>query len=97
MIVDRASGPFGEVGGIPDMIPMSVGEEEGVGFKFFFAEKIEETFGGIYREEVTVEVEEVGIGGGEATGEDEGIWHVGLFTKKSGKSQSGEFRSWKFR
>ena len=36
MIVNRATGPFRNVGGIPDMVPMSVGEKEGVRFDFPF-------------------------------------------------------------
>ena len=36
MIVNRATGPFRNLGGIPDMIPMSVGEKEGVRFYFLF-------------------------------------------------------------
>jgi len=36
MIVNRATGPFRNVGGIPDMVPMSVGEKEGVRFYFLF-------------------------------------------------------------
>ena len=36
MIVNRATGPFRNVGGIPDMVPMSVGEKEGVRFDFLF-------------------------------------------------------------
>ena len=34
MVVDRATSPFGEVGGIPDVIPVAVGEKEGVGLDF---------------------------------------------------------------
>jgi len=36
MIVNRTSGPFRNVGGIPDMVPMPVGEKEGVRFDFLF-------------------------------------------------------------
>jgi len=36
MIVNRTAGPFRNVGGIPDMVPMSVGEKEGVRFDFLF-------------------------------------------------------------
>lgn len=32
MVVDGASGPLGEGGGVPDMIPVAMGEKEGVGF-----------------------------------------------------------------
>ena len=66
MVVDGATGPFGEVGGIPDVIPVAVGEEEGVRLELFFLQKIEEALGGIDGEAVAVEVEKVGVGGGEA-------------------------------
>ena len=36
MIVNRATGPFRNVGSIPDVVPMSVGEKEGVRFNFLF-------------------------------------------------------------
>jgi len=34
MVVDGATGPFSEVGGIPDVVPVAVGEKEGVGLDF---------------------------------------------------------------
>ncbi len=34
MVVDGAIGPFSEVGGIPDVVPVAVGEKEGVGLDF---------------------------------------------------------------
>jgi len=34
MVVDRATSPFGEVGGIPDVIPVTMGQKEGVGLDF---------------------------------------------------------------
>jgi hypothetical protein len=34
MVVGRATSPFGEVGGIPDVVPVAVGEKEGVGLDF---------------------------------------------------------------
>ena len=36
MIVNGTTGPFRNVGGIPDVVPMSVGEKEGVRFDFLF-------------------------------------------------------------
>ena len=39
MVVDRAAGPVGEVGGVPEVVPVAVGEEEGVGLEFFFLRK----------------------------------------------------------
>jgi hypothetical protein len=35
MIVNGAFGPFGKVSCVPDVIPMSMGEKEGVRFEFF--------------------------------------------------------------
>ena len=34
MVVDRATSPFGEVGGIPDVIPVAMGEKERARFDF---------------------------------------------------------------
>jgi hypothetical protein len=48
------------------MVPVAVGEEKGVGLDFFLFEKVEEAFGGVDGEAVAGEVEEVGVGGGEA-------------------------------
>ena len=45
MIVDGAAGPVGQVGGIPDVIPVTVGKEEGVGLEFFLFEEVEEALG----------------------------------------------------
>lgn len=75
MVVDGASGPGGEGGGVPDMVPVTVREQEGVGLEFFCLEKIEKAFGGIDGEEMAVKVEKVGVGRGEATGESEGLVH----------------------
>ena len=75
VVVDGAAGPLSQVGGIPDVIPMAVGEEEGVGFDFFLFQKIEKTFGGIDGEAMTVEVDEVGVGGGEAARKDQRFRH----------------------
>jgi len=36
MIVNRTTGPFRNFGGIPDVVPMSMGEKEGVRFDFLF-------------------------------------------------------------
>lgn len=75
MVVDGALGPFGEGGSVPNMVPVSVSEEKGVGFYFFGFEKVEKSLGGINSEEMALEVEEVGVGGGETAGENEGIGH----------------------
>ena len=70
MIIDGASSPLCDGGGVPDMIPMAVGEEEGVRFKVFCFEEIEKTLGGIDGEKVSLEVEKVGIGLSEPAGKD---------------------------
>ena len=75
MVVDRATGPVGEVGGVPEVVPVAVGEEEGVGLEFFLFEEVEEALGGIDGEAVAVEVDEVGVGGGEAAGVVQGFRH----------------------
>ena len=67
MVINRATGPVSEFGGVPDVVPMTVGEEEGVWFKFFLFQKVEEAFRGVDRQEVSAEVDEVGVGGGKAT------------------------------
>jgi len=72
MIIDGASSPLCDGGGVPDMIPMAVGEEEGVRFKIFCFEEIEKTLGCIDGEKVSLEVEQVGVGLGEPAGKEEG-------------------------
>jgi hypothetical protein len=52
MIIDGASSPLCDGGGVPDMIPVAVGKEEGVRFKVFCFEEIEKTLGGIDGEKV---------------------------------------------
>ena len=64
VVVDGATGPVGEVGGIPDVIPVTVGKEKGVWLDFFLFEEVEEALGGIDGEAVAVEVDDVGVGGG---------------------------------
>jgi len=70
MIIDGASSPLCDGGGVPDMVPMAVGEEEGVRFKVFCFEEIEKTLGGIDSEKVSLEVEQVGVGLGKPAGKD---------------------------
>ncbi len=70
MIIDGASSPLRDGGGVPDMIPMAVGEEEGVRFQIFCFEEVEKTFGGIDGEKVPLEFEEVGVGLGEPARKD---------------------------
>jgi len=78
MIVNWATGPFRNVGGIPDMVPMSVGDKEGVRFDFLFLQEIEEAFGGIDRKEMAAEVQKVGVGCGEAAGVGQRLVHLVL-------------------
>lgn len=75
MVVDGTVGPFGEVGGIPDVIPMAMGEKEGIRFDFFVFEKSKEALRGIDGQPVPAEVDEVGVGGGEAAAEAYGFRH----------------------
>jgi hypothetical protein len=66
MVVDGATSPFGKVGGIPDVVPVAVGEKEGVGFHFLLFQKIEKTFGCIDGKEMAVEIEEICVRGSKA-------------------------------
>ena len=70
MIIDGASSPLCDGGGVPNMVPVAVGEEEGVRFKVFCFEEVEKTFGGIDGEKVSLEVEKVGVGLSEPAGKD---------------------------
>ena len=64
MVVDRASGPLRDSSGVPDMIPVAVGDKEGVRFEFFCFKEIEKALGRIDGKEMVVEVEKVGVGSG---------------------------------
>ncbi len=64
VVVDGATGPVGEVGGIPDVIPVTVGKEKGVWLEPFFLQEVEKPLGGIDGQTVAVEVDDVGVGGG---------------------------------
>ena len=75
MIVDGATGPVGKISGVPDVVPVTVGKEEGVRSHFFLFEKVEETFRGIDSQEVAAKVNEVGVGGGESAAIDQGFRH----------------------
>lgn len=81
MIVDGATSPVGEVGGIPDMVPVTVGKQEGVWFQLFLFEKIEEAFRGIDGQAVAAQIDEVGVGGGEATAVAQGFRHGSSFLR----------------
>lgn len=75
MVINRAAGPIGEVGGVPDMVPVAVGEEKGVRLHFFLFQKIEKALGGIDGEEMAVKVEQVGVGRGKATRISQRFFH----------------------
>jgi hypothetical protein len=75
VVVDGALSPIGDIGGVPDMIPVAVSQEERVGFDFFLFEEVEKAFGGIDGKEVAIEVVDVGVGSGEAACEGEGFVH----------------------
>ena len=75
MIVDGATGPVGKISGVPDVVPVTVGKEEGVRSNFFLFQKVEETFRGIDSQEVAAKVNEVGVGGGESAAIDQGFRH----------------------
>ena len=75
VVVDGALSPIGDVGGVPDMVPVAVSQEERVGFDFFLFEEVEKAFGGIDGKEVAIEVVDVGVGSGEAACEGEGFVH----------------------
>ena len=70
MVVNVASGPVGQSGGIPDMVPVSVGQEKGIGLELFPLEKIEKAFRGVNGQKVATEIKEVSVGGSKAAGED---------------------------
>ena len=75
MVINRATGPIGEVGGVPDMIPVAVGKKEGVRLNFFLFQKIEKALGGVDGEEMAIEVDQVGVGRGEATRISQRFFH----------------------
>ncbi len=75
VVVDGALSPIGDVGGVPDMVPVAVSQEERLGFDFFLFQEVEKAFRGIDGEKVASEVMEVGVGGGEAACEGERFVH----------------------
>jgi hypothetical protein len=75
VVVDGALSPIGDIGGVPDMVPVAVSQEERVGFDFFLFQEVEKAFGGIDGKEVAIEVVDVGVGSGEAACEGEGFVH----------------------
>jgi hypothetical protein len=75
MVVDGASGPLRDICGVPDMIPVAVGEKEGVRLEFFCFKEIEKSFGRIDGNEMAVEIKNVGVGGSEATRISQRFFH----------------------
>jgi len=82
MVVHGATGPVGQVGRVPDVIPVAVSDEEGVWFGFFLFQKIEETLRGIDGKPMAAKIHKVGVGGGEAAAIDQGFGHRGPFLKR---------------
>ena len=66
VVVDGASGPFGQVSGVPDVIPVAMGKEKGVGFNLFLFQEFQKTFRSVDGKAVAVHVDQVGVGGGKA-------------------------------
>jgi len=81
MVVDRASGPLRDSSGVPDMIPVAVGDKEGVRFELFCFKEIEKSLGRIDGNEMAVEIKNVGVGGSEATRISQRFFH-GLLGEK---------------
>ena len=75
MVVDGARGPLRDSCGVPDMIPVAVGEKEGVGLDFFCFKEIEKALGCIDGKEMAVEINNVGVGGSEATRISQRFFH----------------------
>ncbi|KRP32904.1 MAG: hypothetical protein ABS32_02070 [Verrucomicrobia subdivision 6 bacterium BACL9 MAG-120820-bin42] len=75
VVGNGATGPIDKVGGVPDMVPVAVGEEKGVRLHFFLFQKIEKALGGIDGEEMAVKVEQVGVGRGKATRISQRFFH----------------------
>ena len=82
MVVDGATSPVGEIGGVPDVVPVTVGEEEGIRFELFLFQKVEKAFGCVDGETVAAKINQVGVGGGQATGVGRGLRHRSLFLKR---------------
>ena len=82
MIINGATGPVGQVGGVPDVVPVAVGEEEGVGLDFFLFQKVEEALRCVDGEPVAAKIDQVGVGGGEAAGVGQGLRHQDSYLKR---------------
>jgi len=75
MVVDGASGPLCGICGVPDMIPVAVGEKEGVRLEFFCFKEVEKALGRIDGKEMAVEIKNVGVSGSEATRISQRFFH----------------------
>ena len=75
MVVDGASGPLRDSSGVPDMIPVAVGEKEGVRLEFFCFKEVEKALGRIDGKEMAVEIKNVGVGSSEATRISQRFFH----------------------
>ena len=75
MVIDGASGPLRDSCGVPDMIPVAVGEKEGVRLEFFCFKEVEKSLGRIDGKEMAVEIKNVGVGGSEATRISQRFFH----------------------
>ena len=78
VVVDGAAGPFGEVGSIPDVIPVTVGEKKGIWLELFFLQKVEEALGSINRQTVAMEINHIGVRSGESTAVAQRFGHGSL-------------------
>ena len=75
MVVDGASGPLRNSCGVPDMIPVAVGEKEGVRLEFFCFKEVEKSLGRIDGKVMAVEIKNVGVGGCETTRISQRFFH----------------------
>ena len=75
MVVDGASGPLRDSCGVPDMIPVAVGEKEGVRLDFFCFKEVEKALRRIDSKEMAVEIKNVGVGSSEATRISQRFFH----------------------
>ena len=85
VIVDGATGPVGKVSRVPDMVPVTVGQEERVRLELFFLQEVEETLRSINGEAVASQIDQIGVGGREAAAEAQRFGHeVGTISFRLG-------------
>ena len=75
MVVHGTTSPLREIGGVPDVIPMAVGKKKRIGFEVFLFQKVKEALWCVDGETVAAEIDQVGIGGGEAAGVGQRLKH----------------------